>query len=186
MDKNSGNDYYKITSGRRAMTTQWLRFVVHEHKSTRLHYDFRLEIGGVLKSWAIPKGPSMNPADKRLSIMVPDHELIYIDFEGIIPQGSYGAGPVVVWDTGEFAPLDTDDPEAALKSGKLSFELKGKKLKGAFTLAQMKGLPKGTGKEWLLMKKKDDFSLPYFAIRTELTPARIAMLKERTPPCDTE
>ena len=107
---------------------------MHEHKSTKLHYDFRLEIGGVLKSWAIPKGPSMNAADKRLAIMVPDHNLIYIDFEGVIPEGNYGAGPVVVWDTGEFVPLEIDDPEAALTSGKLSFELKGKKLKGAFTL----------------------------------------------------
>jgi bifunctional non-homologous end joining protein LigD len=168
------------------MTTKRLRFVVHEHKSTKLHYDFRLEIGGVLKSWAIPKGPSMNAADKRLAIMVPDHELIYIDFEGVIPKGNYGAGPVVVWDTGEYIPLDTNDPEAALTSGILNFELKGKKLKGAFTLAQMKGLSKGTGKEWLLMKKKDDFALPYFAIRTELTPARIATLKERIPPCESQ
>ncbi len=168
------------------MAAKRLRFVVQEHKSTRHHYDFRLEIGGVLKSWAIPKGPSMNAADKRLAIMVPDHDLIYIDFEGVIPGGNYGAGPVIVWDTGEFVPLETNDPEAALKSGKLSFELKGKKLKGAFVLAQMKGLPKGTGKEWLLIKKKDDAALPYFAIRSELTPKRLSMLKERIPPCETE
>ena len=169
-----------------AVSTKSLKFVLHEHKATRLHYDFRLEIGGVLKSWAIPKGPSMNPADKRLAVMVPDHALEYFDYEGIIPEGSYGAGPVVVWDTGEFVPIETDDPEKALAAGKLSFELKGKKLKGAFTLAQMKGLPKGTGKEWLLMKKKDDYALPYFAIKTELTPARLAKLKEKTPPCETE
>jgi bifunctional non-homologous end joining protein LigD len=163
-----------------------MRFVLHEHKASRLHYDFRLEIGGVLKSWAIPKGPSMNPADKRLAVMVPDHTIDYIDFEGIIPAESYGAGPVVVWDSGEFVPLDTDDPEKALQEGKLSFELKGKKFKGAFTLAQMKGLPKGTGKEWLLIKKNDTFALPYFAIKTELTPARLAKLKEKVPPCETE
>jgi len=162
------------------------RFVVQEHKASRLHYDFRLEINGVLKSWAIPKGPSMNPADKRLAIMVPDHVLEYIDFEGIIPEGSYGAGPVVVWDAGEFVLLETDDPDAALTAGKLSIELKGKRLKGAFTLAQMKGLPKGTGKEWLLIKKKDTYALPYFAIKTELTPIKISKLKERKPPCDTE
>ncbi len=168
------------------MSVKHPRFVVHEHKSKRLHYDFRLEMGGVLKSWAIPKGPSMNPADKRLAIMVPDHDLLYIDFEGIIPEGHYGAGPVVIWDAGEFVLLENDDPEAGLTAGKLSFELKGKKLKGAFTLAQMKGLPKGTGKEWLLMKKKDDRALPYFAIRTELTPARLAKLEERVPPCETE
>ena len=162
------------------------RFVVQEHKASRLHYDFRLEINGVLKSWAIPKGPSMNPADRRLAIMVPDHVLEYIDFEGIIPEGSYGAGPVVVWDTGEFVLLETDDPGVALTAGKLSFDLKGKRLKGAFTLAQMKGLPKGTGKEWLLMKKKDAYALPYYVIKTELTPAKLATLRERIPPCETE
>jgi bifunctional non-homologous end joining protein LigD len=168
------------------MPAKQFRFVVHEHKATRHHYDFRLEIGGVLKSWAIPKGPSMNPADKRLAVMVPDHELIFIDFEGIIPAGNYGAGPVVVWDEGNFSLIETDDPEAALASGKLSFELKGKKLKGAFALAQMKGLPKGTGKEWLLMKKKDAFAQPGYTIATGLTPARLATLKEKTPPCETQ
>jgi len=112
--------------------------------------------------------------------------LEYLDFEGIIPAGSYGAGPVVVWDTGDFALLETEDTDEALRAGKLSFELKGKKLKGAFTLAQMKGLPMGTGKEWLLMKKKDAYALPYYAIKTALTPAKLAKLKERTPPCETE
>ena len=168
------------------MTFDPRRFVVQEHKTSRPHYDFRLEINGVLKSWAIPKGPSMNPADRRLAIMVPDHVLEYIDFEGIIPEGSYGAGPVVVWDTGEFVLLETDDPDVALTAGKLSIELKGKRLKGAFTLAQMKGLPKGTGKEWLLMKKKDSYALPYYTIKTELTPAKLAKLKEQIPPCETE
>jgi bifunctional non-homologous end joining protein LigD len=168
------------------MTVKPLRFVVQEHKAKRLHYDFRLEIGGALKSWAVPKGPSMNPADKRLALMVPDHVLEYINFEGIIPEGSYGAGPVVVWDSGEFLPLDDSDPDTALKTGTLHFELKGKKLKGAFVLAQMKGLPKSTGKEWLLMKKKDPHALPYFAIKTELIPARLAKLKEKVPPCETD
>jgi bifunctional non-homologous end joining protein LigD len=168
------------------MAVKPLRFVVQEHKATRLHYDFRLEIGGVLKSWAIPKGPSMNPADKRLAIMVPDHALDYIDFEGVIPEGSYGAGPVVVWDTGEYVSVGEDDPDAALRAGILRFELKGKKLKGAFVLAQMKGLPKSTGKEWLLMKQKDVYALSYFAIKTELTPARLAKLKEKVPPCQTD
>jgi len=168
------------------MPAQSLRFVVHEHKSSRLHYDFRLEANGVLKSWAIPKGPSLNPADKRLAVMVPDHVMEYIDFEGIIPDGSYGAGPVLVWDAGEYVPLETDDPDTALKHGKLSFELKGQKLKGTFTLAQMKGLSKGTGKEWLLMKKNDIYALPYFAIRTELTPARLKKLTVKAPPCGIE
>ena len=168
------------------MPAKPLRFVVHEHKATRLHYDFRLEIGGVLKSWAIPKGPSLNPADKRLAVMVPDHELDYIDFEGIIPKGSYGAGPVVVWDRGAFIPLETDDPEASLKTGKFSFELKGKKLKGAFALARMKGMPRSTGKEWLLIKKKDRYAKADFTLKTELTPEKLKTLKERVPPCETE
>jgi len=168
------------------MSAKRLRFVVHEHKATRLHYDFRLEIDGVLKSWAIPKGPSLNPADKRLAVSVPDHELSYIDYEGIIPEGSYGAGPVVIWDQGEFIPLETHDPAASLHTGKLTFELKGKKLNGAFTLAQMKNLPKNTGKEWLLVKKKDAHAEPDFMLKTELTPARLSKLKERTPPCDTD
>jgi bifunctional non-homologous end joining protein LigD len=163
-----------------------LRFVVQEHKASRRHYDFRLEINGVLKSWAIPKGPSMNPADKRLAIMVPDHVLEYIDFEGIIPDGNYGTGPVVVWDMGEFELVENKDPNMALTSGKISFNLKGKKLKGVFTLAQMKDLPKSTGKEWLLIKHQDSYALPYYAIKTELTSAKLANLKERTPPCSTE
>jgi DNA ligase D-like protein (predicted 3'-phosphoesterase) len=163
------------------MTAKLPRFVVHEHKSKRLHYDFRLELGGVLKSWAVPKGPSMNPADKRLAVMVPDHPLEYIDFEGVIPEGQYGAGPVVVWDTGGFVALEGD-----MEQGKISFELKGKKLKGAFALAQMKGLPRGTGKEWLLMKKKDAEARDDFELITELTPAKLKRLKERVPPCETE
>jgi len=168
------------------MTAKSGRFVVHEHKAKRLHYDFRLELGGALKSWAVPKGPSLNPADKRLALMVPDHVLDYIAFEGIIPEGQYGAGPVVIWDAGEFVPIDTDDPDSSLKNGKLSFELKGSKLKGAFTLARMKGLPKGTGKEWLLMKKKDAHAEERYTITTELTPAKLKTLKERVPPCETE
>jgi bifunctional non-homologous end joining protein LigD len=163
-----------------------LRFVVHEHRASRLHYDFRLEIGGVLKSWAVPKGPSMNPADKRLAVMVPDHVLEYFDFEGIIPEGEHGAGPVVIWDTGEFSLLDSDDPEESLVRGRLSFTLQGKKLRGAFALARMKGLPKGTGKEWLLMKKNDEFVDPGFTVKTELTPGKIETLRKRMPPCKTE
>lgn len=162
------------------------RFVVHEHKASRLHYDFRLEIGDVLKSWAVPKGPSLNPADKRLAVMVPDHALDYIDFEGIIPEGNYGAGPVVVWDAGEFIPLDTEDPEGALKSGRLGFELKGKKLKGGFALARMTGLPKSTGKEWLLIKKRDAYARDDYTMKTELTPGKLKTLSVRVPPCETE
>ncbi|MBI4587625.1 MAG: 3'-phosphoesterase [Candidatus Rokubacteria bacterium] len=159
------------------------RFVVHEHKATRLHYDFRLEIGGVLKSWAVPKGPSMNPADKRLAVMVPDHPLEYIDFEGIIPPGQYGAGPVVVWDHGTYEVPEGGPPEAQLKAGKLAFVLKGKKLRGAFALARFAAGK--TGKEWLLMKKKDAQADPSWTLRSELTPRRLTALAERTPPCET-
>lgn len=168
------------------MPEKRLRFVVHEHKATRLHYDFRLEIGSILKSWAIPKGPSLDPADKRLAIMVPDHALAHINYEGIIPQGNSGAGPVIIWDAGEFIPLENADPEAALKAGTLSFELKGTKLNGVFTLIRMKNLPKGTGKEWLLIKKKDAHAESGFLLKTELTPANLAKLKERIPGCDTD
>src|SRR5512135_2629514 len=112
-------------------------FVVHEHHSKRLHFDLRLEMARVLKSWALPKGPSMNPADKRLAVQVEDHPLDYGDFEGIIPQGTYGAGPVLIWDSGIFEP--EGDPASGLERGKLTFTLKGRKLKGGFSLVLMKG-----------------------------------------------
>jgi bifunctional non-homologous end joining protein LigD len=158
-----------------------MKFVVHEHHSTRLHFDFRLEIAGVLKSWAIPKGPSMNPADKRLAVMVEDHPLEYGDFEGIIPQGQYGAGPVLIWDSGEFQP--EEDLESGLKKGRLSFTLKGKKLKGGFSLMLMRG--RGTRKDWLLIKKKDPFAKEDWKIKEDLTPMKRMKLMEKIPPCET-
>ena len=158
-----------------------MKFVVHEHHATRLHYDFRLEIAGVLKSWAIPKGPSMNPADKRLAVMVEDHPLDYGSFEGIIPKGHYGAGAVLIWDSGEFQP--EEDPEHALKKGKLSFSLDGKKLKGSFFLMLMKG--RGTGKEWLLIKKRDSFARNEWEVKEDLTPAKKKKLIEKISPCET-
>ena len=158
-----------------------MRFVVHEHHASRLHFDFRLEIGGVLKSWAVPKGPSMNPADKRLAVMVEDHPLEYGDFEGIIPQGHYGAGPVMIWDSGEFK--SEEDPEAGLSKGKFSFILEGGKLRGGFSLALMRG--RGTGKDWLLIKKRDAEAKEDWKIEEELTPARKKKLEERIPPCET-
>lgn len=131
-----------------------LIFVVQKHVATRLHYDFRLELGGVLLSWAVPKGPSLNPKDKRLAARTEDHPLSYHDFEGIIPAKQYGAGPVMVWDAGTWIPLDKE-PQKALKNGKLSFRLEGEKLSGEWTLARMR-----TGKDkrenWLLIKHKDD------------------------------
>jgi DNA ligase D-like protein (predicted 3'-phosphoesterase) len=157
------------------------RFVIHEHHASHLHYDLRLEIGGVLKSWAVPKGPSMNPADKRLALLVEDHPLVYADFEGIIPAEIYGAGPVVIWDEGEFDPLE--EPEAAMEKGRLSFRLAGKRLRGEFALALMKG--RGTGKEWLWMKKKDAFADSAWQLELALTPEKRKKLKEKVPPCHT-
>jgi bifunctional non-homologous end joining protein LigD len=158
-----------------------MKFVVHEHHATRLHFDFRLEISGVLKSWAIPKGPSMNPSEKRLAVMVEDHPLEYGDFEGIIPQGNYGAGPVLIWDSGEFEP--EGDAESALGKGKLNFSLRGRKLKGGFSLALMKG--RGTGKEWLLIKRRDAFAEEDWEVKEDLTPTRKKELAEKMPPCET-
>jgi bifunctional non-homologous end joining protein LigD len=158
-----------------------MKFVVHEHHATRLHYDFRLEIAGVFKSWAIPKGPSMNPSDKRLAVMVDDHPLEYGEFEGIIPEGHYGAGPVLIWDSGEFQPEGA--PEIALNKGRLSFALTGIKLKGGFALILMKG--RGSGKEWLLIKTQDSFAKKDWEIKEELTPAKKKKLTEEIPPCET-
>ncbi len=155
------------------------RFVVHEHHASRLHYDFRLEVGGVLKSWAVPKGPSMNPADKRLAILVEDHLLEYGTYEGIIPAGSYGAGPVVIWDAGSYEPLE--EMGTGLASGRLAFRLQGKRLRGEFVLTRMKG--KGTGKEWLLIKRQDTHAEPEWKLVQALTPARRKALRERVPPC---
>lgn len=136
-----------------------LIFVVQKHAASHLHYDFRLELDGVLKSWAIPKGPSMNPSDKRLAIMVEDHPYAYKDFEGNIPEGNYGAGNVIVWDNGTYTLTKEQSKAAAenklkadLKKGHLSFVLKGKKLKGEFSLVKLKSKEDNS---WLLIKKND-------------------------------
>ncbi len=158
-----------------------MRFVVHEHHASHLHYDFRLEIGGALKSWAIPKGPSMNPQEKRLAVRVDDHPLEYARFEGIIPEGHYGAGAVLIWDEGEF--FIEDDPEKALEEGKLSFTLEGRRLKGRFSMVLLKG--RGSGKEWLLIKTKDGFARDDWQMEQALTPSKKRALKEKIPPCET-
>jgi bifunctional non-homologous end joining protein LigD len=145
------------------------RFVVQKHDATRLHYDFRLEMEGILKSWAVPKGPSLDPADKRLAMHVEDHPVSYFDFEGTIPEGNYGAGSVMVWDVGTWAPLSPvpvngkyvpgteADAAAMLAKGDLKFRLNGKRLKGDFALIKMKGRRPGSkGNEWLMIKKHDD------------------------------
>src|SRR6187401_1334586 len=138
-----------------------LIFVVQRHKASHLHYDFRLEMRGVLKSWAVPKGPSMAPTDKRLAMMVEDHPYDYKDFAGIIPEGNYGAGIVEVWDHGTYEPLELPegkDPETflmhMLHKGSIKIILKGRKLKGEFALVRMKD-----ERSWLLIKHNDRYAV---------------------------
>lgn len=153
------------------------RFVVQKHRATRLHYDFRLEMEGVLKSWAVPKGPSLDPEDKRLAMHVEDHPVSYFHFEGIIPPNNYGAGTVMVWDTGTWEPLQEDYTDhksraerekaatAMLAKGDLKFRLHGEKLHGDFVLAKMRSRRPGSkGTEWLLIKKRDDNVEPGYDI----------------------
>jgi bifunctional non-homologous end joining protein LigD len=115
--------------------------VVQKHDASRLHYDFRLAVNGVLASWAVPKGPSMNPADKRLAVRTEDHPLEYAKFEGVIPPGQYGAGTVMVWDLGEYESLEDQSPEEQLARGKIHIALLGEKLRGAFTLVKIERRP---------------------------------------------
>ncbi len=131
-------------------------FVVHEHHAKNLHFDFRLEKNGVLKSWAIPKGPSMNPNDKRLAIMVEDHSLEYGDFEGVIPEGQYGAGKVYIWDKGQYQTV-----KGSLEEGQWEVHLDGEKLKGNFVLIKIKGRPQ----QWLFIKKKDEHADYKFTLK---------------------
>ena len=127
------------------------RFVIQKHRASALHYDFRLEADGVLKSWAVPKGPSLNPADKRLAMAVEDHPVEYGGFEGVIPEGEYGGGTVMLWDTGTYEP-DTEDVGKVLRAGELRFTLHGKKLQGGWVLVHT------DGRRWLLIKRKDPFA----------------------------
>lgn len=129
-------------------------FVVHKHRASRLHWDLRLELGGVLRSWAVPKGPSFDPATKRMAVFVEDHPVEYVDFEGVIPEGNYGAGGMIVWDRGTWVPLE--DPEQGVVKGKLLFELRGYKLRGVWTLVRTKQ----SDKDWLLIKKPDAYAAP--------------------------
>lgn len=142
-------------------------FTVQKHRASRLHYDFRLEIGGLLKSWAIPKGPSMDPSVKRLAVEVEDHDLGYANFEGVIEEGHYGAGPVLVWDIGWFETLGADHgsemPERMFQAGKLDVHLHGQRLRGCFTLVRMKDQPQ----QWLLIKQRDEEARPGYEVVQE-------------------
>src|SRR5690606_31591995 len=149
-----------------------LRFVVQKHHASRLHYDFRLELRGVLKSWAVPKGPSLNPKDKRLAMEVEDHPYDYKDFEGVIPKGNYGAGTVIVWDEGTYEPLESNGDKEAMekdlmkqwRTGSLKVVLKGKKLKGEFALVKMSGKEDNA---WLLIKHNDKYATDADVTRKE-------------------
>lgn len=130
------------------------RFVVQRHRARRLHYDLRFEIDGVLVSWAVPKGPTLDPRARRLAVHVEDHPLEYLHFEGVIPRGEYGGGDVIVWDTGTWEPVHTDDPAAAVRAGELHAEVHGQKLRGRLVL-----LRRGEGQDWMLLHKRDEYAV---------------------------
>jgi bifunctional non-homologous end joining protein LigD len=141
----------------RAKRTKRLAFVVQKHRASRLHYDFRLEWQGVLLSWAVPKGPSLDPRVKRLAMQTEDHPIEYAKFEGIIPEGEYGGGTVMIWDRGAWTP-ETDDVDAALQKGELKFRLEGEKLTGSWVLVRTRGRPGDAASRppWLLIKHRDE------------------------------
>lgn len=155
----SGATTRKPTRGQ----SKGLFFCVQKHLASHLHYDFRLEHNGVLLSWAVPKGPSLNPADKRLAMHVEDHPLDYGEFEGVIPEG-YGAGIVMLWDQGNWTP-EVDDVDTALEKGDLKFTLDGVKLKGSWALIRTRGRYDNRGRSWLLIKHRDDWAGPIDVIK---------------------
>jgi bifunctional non-homologous end joining protein LigD len=134
-----------------------LVYVVQKHRATQLHYDFRLEFRGTLLSWAVPKGASLDPSVKRLAMQVEDHPVEYASFEGVIPEGEYGGGTVMVWDTGTWT-AESPDAAAALEKGDLKFTLHGKKLKGSWVLVRTRGFGSSTKTSWLLIKHRDEFA----------------------------
>jgi bifunctional non-homologous end joining protein LigD len=143
-------------------------FVVQKHDASRLHYDFRLAVNGVLASWAIPKGPSMNPADKRLAVRTEDHPLEYAKFEGVISSGQYGAGTVMIWDLGKYEPTETQSPKEQLAHGKMHIALLGEKLRGGYTLVQIERRSMSSSRRdyWLLIKSRDAYADPSWDIES--------------------
>ena len=134
-----------------------LHYVIQKHRASHLHYDFRLEWNGVLLSWAVPKGPSLDPSVKRLAAQVEDHPLEYADFEGVIPPGEYGGGTAMVWDFGSWRP-EVENVDEALKTGELKFTLEGRKLKGSWVLVRTRGFGRSNRPSWLLIKHRDHFA----------------------------
>ena len=146
------------TKPRAAKRGRALIYVIHKHRATQLHYDLRLEWNGALLSWAVPKGPSLDPSVKRLAMQVEDHPIEYATFEGVIPEGEYGGGTVMLWDKGKWSP-ESADPDAALRKGDLKFTLQGKKLKGSWVLVRTRGFGKQPGRaSWLLIKHRDKYA----------------------------
>ncbi|MFN2461611.1 MAG: non-homologous end-joining DNA ligase [Candidatus Velthaea sp.] len=158
--------------GRKRSSTKTLRFVIQKHRATRLHYDFRLEMEGVLKSWAVPKGPSRDTHERRLAMHVEDHPYDYRTFEGIIPDGNYGAGEVIVWDEGTYELAEGDDPASEIARGKIKFILSGKKLHGMFTLVKIRNSRDPSGEPWLLIKDRDEFVDPKWDIEKHAESAK--------------
>jgi bifunctional non-homologous end joining protein LigD len=164
-------------------------FVVQKHDASRLHYDFRLAVNGVLASWAVPKGPSMNPADKRLAVRTEDHPLEYARFEGVIPPGQYGAGTVMVWDLGKYEPWKNQPPEEQLARGKIQIVLQGEKLRGSITLVQTENRSASSCRRdyWLLIKSRDEYADPSWDIesarfdRSVLTGRNLKEIKDGKP-----
>src|SRR5687767_4663027 len=146
------------SGAREVLPAEHRRFVIQKHAASHLHWDLRLELNGVFKSWAVTKGPSVDPADKRLAVEVEDHPLDYGDFEGTIPKSEYGGGTVMLWDRGFWAPADGTDPEKALRKGELKFNLAGEKLQGGWVIVRMrKDRDGGKRNNWLLIKHRDGY-----------------------------
>ena len=149
----------RAQTGEASQSGPHLRFVVQRHRARRRHYDLRFEMDGVLASWAVPNGPTLDPKARRLAVHVEDHPIEYIDFEGVIPHGEYGGGDVIVWDTGTWEPYETDDPVEAVAAGELHADVHGQKLKGKFVLVQT-GRGRDEENQWLLIHKDDDYAVP--------------------------
>jgi bifunctional non-homologous end joining protein LigD len=145
------------TSPKPAPSKKRSTYVIQKHRATQLHYDFRLEHNGVLLSWAVPKGPSLDPSVRRLAMQVEDHPVEYANFEGVIPEGEYGGGTVMVWDSGYWEP-EVDDVDSALQKGDLKFTLYGKKLRGSWVLVRTRGYGSRSDRSWLLIKHRDEYA----------------------------